>query len=82
MDHSRAQSPSQFPASRSKYYRPYFTSDEIQILSEKQKGKLSVTQEDKVRQTACGFLEALGARMGLYVLRTVSVGVTYIYIRL
>ncbi|KAK0503929.1 cyclin-like protein [Armillaria luteobubalina] len=64
MDHSRAQSPSQFPASRSKYYRPYFTADEIQILSEKQKGKLSVTQEDKVRQTACGFLEALGARMG------------------
>lgn len=68
----RAQSPSQIPASSSKYHHPYFTPAEVEYLSEKQRGKLSVTQEERVRQNACGFLEALGARVGLCVLSHLS----------
>jgi len=64
MDVPRAQSPAQLPASSSKYHHPYFTPAEVEYLSEKQRGKLSITQEEKVRQNACGFLEALGARIG------------------
>ncbi|TFK74848.1 cyclin-like protein [Pluteus cervinus] len=52
------------PTSSTKYHHPYFTPAEVEHLSEKQRGKLSKTQEDKVRQNACGFLEALGARIG------------------
>ena len=64
--YSRAHSPSNIPTSSSKFHHPYFTPAEVEYLSEKQRGKLSVTQEDKVRQNACGFLEALGVRIGLY----------------
>ncbi|KAJ7288232.1 cyclin-like protein, partial [Mycena rebaudengoi] len=64
MDHSRGQSPSQNPASSSKYHHPYFTPAEVEYLSIKQRGKLSVTQEERVRQNACAFLETLGARVG------------------
>jgi CTD kinase subunit beta len=63
MAEPRTQSP-QVRAS-SKHHHPYFTPAEIEYLSEKQRGKLSVTQEEKVRQNACGFLEAVGARIGL-----------------
>ncbi|KAF8956518.1 cyclin-like protein [Flammula alnicola] len=52
------------PASSSRYYHPYFTPAEIEYLSEKQRGKQSVTQEEKVRQSACTFLETIGARVG------------------
>lgn len=62
--HSRVPSPSQLPASFSKYHHPYFTSAEIQYLSEKQRGKLSATQEEKARQQACGFIEAVGSKIG------------------
>ncbi|KAJ7095790.1 cyclin-like protein [Mycena belliarum] len=62
MPHSRGESPN--PHSSSKYHHPYFTPAEVEYLSEKQRGKLSVTQEERVRQNACGFLEALGARIG------------------
>ncbi|KIK83709.1 hypothetical protein PAXRUDRAFT_832025 [Paxillus rubicundulus Ve08.2h10] len=58
------QSSSQLPASSSKFHHPYFTTAEVKYLSEKQRGKLSATQEDKVRQQACGFLEAVGAKIG------------------
>ncbi|KAH7922586.1 cyclin-like protein [Leucogyrophana mollusca] len=54
----------QNPASSSKYHHPYFTAAEIERLSEKQRGKLSITQEEKARQQACGFLEAVGAKIG------------------
>lgn len=57
--------PSQLPASSSKYHHPYFTSTEVEYLSEKQRGKLSASQEEKVRQQACGFLEVVGAKIGL-----------------
>ncbi|KAF7365228.1 CTD kinase subunit beta [Mycena venus] len=52
------------PTSSSKYHHPYFTPAEVGYLSEKQRGKLSVTQEDRARQKACAFLETLGARIG------------------
>jgi hypothetical protein len=68
LNHNRAQSPSQIPASSSKYHHPYFTPAEVEYLSEKQRGKLSVTQEEKTRQQACGFLEAVGAKIGLSVI--------------
>ncbi|CAK5269903.1 unnamed protein product [Mycena citricolor] len=52
------------PHSSSKYHHPYFTPDEVSYLSEKQRGKFSETQEERVRQSACTFLEALGSRIG------------------
>ncbi|KZT73927.1 cyclin-like protein [Daedalea quercina L-15889] len=55
---------SQFAASYVKHHLPYFTPVEIEKLSDKQRGKLSVTQEEKVRQQACGFIEAVGAKIG------------------
>lgn len=64
---SRAQSPSQLPASSIKYHHPYFTPAEIEIMSEKQRGKMNITQEDKIRQNACGFIDAIGSRIGLWV---------------
>ncbi|EMD39547.1 hypothetical protein CERSUDRAFT_63170 [Gelatoporia subvermispora B] len=57
-------SPSQIPASHVKYHLPYFTPAEVEQLSEKQRGKLSVNQEEKARQQACGFIEAVGAKIG------------------
>ncbi|KAK7056895.1 RNA polymerase II C-terminal domain kinase beta subunit [Paramarasmius palmivorus] len=61
---SRQQSPSQLPAANSIYHRPYFTPTEVEVLSEKQRGKMNATQEEKVRQLACAFLEAMGSRIG------------------
>jgi CTD kinase subunit beta len=55
------------PTSSSKYHHPYFTPAEVEYLSEKQRGKLSATQEEKTRQQACAFLEAVGAKIGLRV---------------
>ncbi|OCH84912.1 cyclin-like protein [Obba rivulosa] len=57
-------SPSQLPASHVKYHLPYFTPTEVEQLSDKQRGKLSVTQEERARQQACGFIEAVGAKIG------------------
>ncbi|KAJ7069834.1 cyclin-like protein [Mycena amicta] len=62
MNHSRAQSPT--PPSSSKFFHPYFTPAETEYLCEKQRGKLSITQEERVRQSACNFIETLGARVG------------------
>lgn len=56
------------PKSQTKHHHPYFTPAEVELLSEKQRGKLSVTQEERVRQQACTFIEALGSRVGLLVL--------------
>ena len=60
-------SPSQapMPASFAKYHWPYFTPEMVERLSERQRGKLSITQEEKQRQQACGFIEAIGSRTGL-----------------
>ncbi|KAJ7644211.1 cyclin-like protein [Roridomyces roridus] len=58
---SRGQSPG--PHS-SKYHHPYFTPAEVEYLSVKQRGKLSAAQEERARQSACAFLEGMGARIG------------------
>ncbi|KAJ3753793.1 cyclin-like protein [Lentinula raphanica] len=67
------QSPSQLPASSIKYHHPYFTPTEIEIMSEKQRGKMTVTQEDKIRQNACGFIDTIGSRIG-FPRRTIATG--------
>ncbi|KAI0731920.1 cyclin-like protein [Fomitopsis betulina] len=54
----------QFAASYVKHHLPYFTPAEVERLSDRQRGKLSLTQEEKVRQQACGFIEAVGAKIG------------------
>ncbi|KAH8109802.1 cyclin-like protein [Phellopilus nigrolimitatus] len=56
-------SPSQLPASHVKFHLPYFSPAEVEYLSEKQRGKLSANQE-KLRQQACGFIEAVGVKIG------------------
>ncbi|KAI9632506.1 cyclin-like protein [Dioszegia hungarica] len=45
-------------------YRPYFSAREIERLSAKQRGKLSVAREERGRQQACGFIDAVGVRCG------------------
>lgn len=54
-------------AARLKVYRPYFTPQEVERLSAKQRGKLSVSREEKGRQQACTFIDAVGTRCGLCV---------------
>jgi len=46
-------------------YRPYFTPAEVEKLSAKQRGKLSVSREERGRQQACSFIDAVGVRCGL-----------------
>jgi len=53
------------PISTVKLHKPYFTPQQVQDLCEKTRGKLSVSQEEKVRQQACTFIEAVGAKIGL-----------------
>ncbi|THV03914.1 cyclin-like protein [Dendrothele bispora CBS 962.96] len=62
--HARASSPSTLPASSIKYHYPYFTPSEVESMSEKQRGKMSIHQEERIRSSAMGFLEVLGSRMG------------------
>ncbi|THH03295.1 hypothetical protein EW145_g6373 [Phellinidium pouzarii] len=63
MDSNPPQSPSQLPASHVKFHHPYFSPAEVDFLSEKQRGKLSANQE-RLRQQACGFIEAVGVKIG------------------
>lgn len=60
-------SSAQHPASSSRHHRPYFTDLQISMLSEKQRGKISASQEDKMKQLACSFIEGMGEKIGLYV---------------
>ena len=53
------------PISTVKPHKPYFTPQQVQDLCEKTRGKFSVSQEAKVRQHACTFIEAVGAKIGL-----------------
>ena len=55
------------PTFHTKHHHPYFTASQVEILSTKQRGKLSTAQEEKQRQQACSFIEAIGGRIGLYV---------------
>lgn len=65
MDTGRT-SPSQLPASNVKYHHPYFAPEEVEYLTEKMRGKMSVNQE-KLRQQACAFIEAVAVKIGLLV---------------
>ncbi|KZT40153.1 cyclin-like protein [Sistotremastrum suecicum HHB10207 ss-3] len=51
-------------AARTKQFQPYFTEQEVKFLSEKQRGKMSQSQEERARQQACGFIEAVGVKLG------------------
>ncbi|TFL00991.1 cyclin-like protein [Pterulicium gracile] len=57
-------SSAQHPASSSRHHRPYFTDLQISMLSEKQRGKISASQEDKMKQLACSFIEGMGEKIG------------------
>lgn len=52
------------PVSTVKLHKPYFTPQQVQDFCEKTRGKLSISQEEKTRQHACTFIEAVGAKIG------------------
>ena len=54
----------QTPTSQVKYYQTYFSPTEVEYLSEKQRGKLAASEE-KLRQQACNFIEAVGVKIEL-----------------
>jgi CTD kinase subunit beta len=57
--------PATQPSTYTQFHRPYFAPYDVVRLSEKQRGKLSTSQEEKARQQACGFIESVGAKIGL-----------------
>jgi CTD kinase subunit beta len=59
-----------------KRFKPYFTPSEVERLSTKQRGKLSVSREERGRQQACGFIDAVGVRLGLSVLSQLHISQT------
>ncbi|WVO13237.1 hypothetical protein L204_100850 [Cryptococcus depauperatus] len=66
-------------ATHVKQYKSYFTPTEVERLSAKQRGKLSVSREERARQQACGFLDAVGVRCG-FPRRTIATAQT-LYMR-
>ncbi|KAG9033418.1 hypothetical protein FS837_002480 [Tulasnella sp. UAMH 9824] len=50
---------------KTRYHQPYFTPLEVAYLTEKQRGKLSETQEEKARQQAMSLIDVVGTQMGL-----------------
>ncbi|KAH9924278.1 cyclin-like protein [Epithele typhae] len=64
MDHRGGDPPDLIPASYQKFHQPYFTPKEVEMLSERQRGKLSIAQEERARQDACRFIEAIGLEIG------------------
>ncbi|KAL7415299.1 cyclin-like protein [Mrakia frigida] len=52
------------PPSLVKRHHAYFTEQEVLLMTEKQRGKLTAKAEEKARQTACGFAESVGGRLG------------------
>ncbi|WVF66984.1 hypothetical protein IAT40_001727 [Kwoniella sp. CBS 6097] len=71
--------PSSSSTSHIKHYKPYFTPLEVERLSAKQRGKLSVSREERLRQQACGFIDAVGVRCG-FPRRTIATAQT-LYMR-
>ncbi|KAG8820713.1 hypothetical protein FRC19_008660 [Serendipita sp. 401] len=51
-------------ASNTKVYRKYFGPGEVASMSLKQRGNVSEDAQEKTRQMACTFIEAVGLRMG------------------
>ncbi|ORY29517.1 cyclin-like protein [Naematelia encephala] len=72
-------SSSQASPSHIKVFRPYLSPSEVERLSAKQRGKLSVSREEKARQQACGFIDAVGVRCG-FPRRTIATAQT-LYMR-
>ncbi|KAL1410333.1 RNA polymerase II C-terminal domain kinase beta subunit [Vanrija albida] len=62
-----------------KRYRPYFHPAEVERLSAKQRGKLSVSREERARQQACALIDAVGMRCG-FPRRTIATAQT-LYLR-
>lgn len=60
-----AEASSSASAIHTKQYKSYFSPANVERLSAKQRGKLSVSREERVRQQACGFIDAVGVRCGL-----------------
>lgn len=53
------------PDSHLKRYRPYLQPAEVERLSAKQRGKLSVSRAERAHQQACALIDAVGVRCGL-----------------
>ncbi|KLT45359.1 cyclin-like protein [Cutaneotrichosporon oleaginosum] len=47
-----------------KRYRPYYRPGEVERMTARQRGKLSISREERVRQQACAFIDAVGVRCG------------------
>lgn len=60
---------------------PSFTSAEVQLPSETQRGKQSAMQAEKARQQACGFIEAVGSKISLYMVLCVQPDLYYSSLR-
>lgn len=52
-------------SSRTRRHRAYFTPEEVTHLGQKQGTGASLDSQEKMRQLACTFMEAVGQRMGL-----------------
>ncbi|KAJ9096601.1 hypothetical protein QFC19_007134 [Naganishia cerealis] len=48
----------------SKTYKAYFSQEEVDLLFTKQRGKLTTAKAEKIKQVACGFIDAVGLRIG------------------
>ncbi|ETW81680.1 hypothetical protein HETIRDRAFT_51297 [Heterobasidion irregulare TC 32-1] len=57
-------SPLHFPLPQTQNHHPYYTPVEVEVLSERQRGKYTIAKAEKGRQQACAFIEAVGARVG------------------
>ena len=52
-------------AFKTRHHRPYFTPAEVAYLSEKQRGRMSESEEDRKRQIAMSFIDLVGVLLGL-----------------
>ncbi|KAJ9102543.1 hypothetical protein QFC21_002944 [Naganishia friedmannii] len=48
----------------SKTYKAYFSQNEVDQLFTNQRGKLTTAKAEKIKQVACGFIDAVGLRIG------------------
>ncbi|KAG8907715.1 hypothetical protein FRB99_002511 [Tulasnella sp. 403] len=64
------------PPAKTRHHRPYFTPAEVAYLSEKQRGKLSESQEERARQQAMSFIDVVGTQLG-FPRKTVATAQTF-----
>ena len=48
-----------------KHFEPYFTPEEVEILSNRQNGKMTSRQSGEIKRFATSFIERLGHQLGL-----------------